>query len=142
MIISRQVETRTPDETRALGRELAAGLRPGDVIGLDGELGAGKTVLVQGIAEGRGITSNVTSPTFTLIHEYNGPTGRLYHADLYRLVSIQDAMDIGIEEIMSGNGVTVIEWSDKIEPLLPCRAIRVHLTVLDETRRSITIRAP
>jgi tRNA threonylcarbamoyladenosine biosynthesis protein TsaE len=139
MIISRQVETGSVEATMEFGRELAGQLRAGDVLALYGELGAGKTALVKGIAAGLGIETDVTSPTFTLVHEYEGGRLRLVHADLYRLGSIDDVLDIGMEEYMESGGVTVIEWAEKIEPVLPGRAVRIRLETIDESTRRITI---
>ena len=126
-------------ETLAFGRQLAATLRPGDVLALTGELGAGKTCLVKGIAAGLGILQNVTSPTFTLIHEYRGGRLPLAHIDLYRLETSGAAVAIGIEDYLSGPGVAVIEWSERIEALLPAQTKRIHLTVVDETTRQIEV---
>src|SRR5712671_1234439 len=117
-------------ETMAFGRQLAAELRPGDVVALTGDLGAGKTCLVKGIAAGLGVTQEVTSPTFTLIHEYPP----LAHVDLYRLDS---AHGIGLEDYLGGPWITVIEWAEKIEALLPAHTKRIRLAVIDENARSI-----
>ena len=124
-------------ETMEFGRQLAASLRVGDVVALDGDLGAGKTCLVKGIARGLGISQDVTSPTFTLIHEYRGGRLPLFHVDLYRLDSVQQALQIGLEDVLAGNGITVIEWADKIAPLLPAAAKRFHLRVTGENDRTI-----
>ena len=110
------------------GRQLACTLKPGDVVALSGDLGAGKTCLVKGIAAGLGITREITSPTFTIIHEYPP----LAHVDLYRLDSIHG---IGLEEYFSAPWITVIEWAEKIE--LPSHARRIRLTVTDENTRRI-----
>jgi tRNA threonylcarbamoyladenosine biosynthesis protein TsaE len=127
-------------ETIELGRQLAARLKAGDVVALSGELGAGKTCLVKGIAAGLRVAQEVTSPTFTLIHEYRGGRCALYHIDLYRLDSARQVLAIGIEDYLNGDGVTVIEWAEKIEALLPERAIHIKLSVVDETTRRIEIR--
>src|SRR5258707_12703275 len=103
----------TPAETMEFGRQLATTLRPGDVIALTGDLGAGKTCLVKGIAAGLGITQDVTSPTFTLIHEYRGGRLPLAHVDLYRLNDELEAINIGIEDYLNGAGLTVIEWAER-----------------------------
>jgi tRNA threonylcarbamoyladenosine biosynthesis protein TsaE len=142
MITSRQLETRSWEETLALGRSLASELHAGAVLALYGDLGAGKTALVKGIAAGLGITADITSPTFTLVHEHNGGRLRLTHADLYRLGSVDEALDIGMEDYMAGDGVTVIEWAEKIEAVLPDRTVRIRLETIDETSRRITITAP
>jgi len=119
-------------ETLAFGRQLAASLKPGDVLALSGDLGAGKTCLVKGIAAGLGITQEVTSPTFTLIHEYPP----LAHVDLYRLESAQG---IGLEDYLEAPWITVIEWAERCESLLPPHTKRIHLTVVDETSRQIEV---
>jgi len=124
-------------DTISWGRQFADCLRAGDIVALSGELGAGKTCLVKGIAAGLGALTEVTSPTFTLIHEYRGGRCPLYHADLYRLESLQQALAIGLEEYLDGDGVTVVEWAEKIEALLPPHTRRIRLTVVDETTRQI-----
>jgi len=127
------------EETIAFGRQLAGSLRAGDVLALTGDLGAGKTCLVQGLAAGLNITHAVTSPTFTLIHEYRGGRLPLAHIDLYRLATASEAVNIGIEEYLSGVGVTVIEWAERIESLLPAQTKRIRLTAIDETTRQIEV---
>jgi len=127
------------EETIAFGRQLAGSLRAGDVLALTGDLGAGKTCLVKGLAAGLNITHAVTSPTFTLIHEYRGGRLPLAHIDLYRLATASEAVNIGIEEYLSGVGVTVIEWAERIESLLPAQTKRIRLTAIDETTRQIEV---
>jgi len=106
--------THTEEETRALGRALAAELRPDGVLLLSGDLGAGKTVLARGVAEGLGIAADeVQSPTFTLIREHRGSGGRLVHVDLYRL-DPGDAGALGLEELLAGPGVKVVEWAERL----------------------------
>ena len=125
-------------ETMEFGRAFAEKLRGGEVIALYGDLGAGKTCLVKGLARGLGIRQEITSPTFTIIHEY--PDGRLplYHIDLYRLDTPGEAVNLGIEDYLATTGVTVVEWAEKIESLLPAQTIRIHLTQVDEQTRQIT----
>lgn len=139
MITSQQVETHSITETLEFGARLARELRRGDVVALSGELGAGKTALVKGIARGLGITADVTSPTFTLIHEYNGGQMPLYHVDLYRLEGVPQALAIGIEDYLNGQGVTVIEWAERIAPLLPPHTIRIRIESLSENTRRIEV---
>lgn len=115
-------------------------LQPGDVIALVGELGAGKTHFVKGLADGLGYMGEVTSPTFTLIHEYLGGLMPLYHFDFFRIENEQEALDIGIEDYLSSDGVCVIEWADKLAELLPARTRWFHLGVTGESRRSISER--
>jgi tRNA threonylcarbamoyladenosine biosynthesis protein TsaE len=139
MITSQNIETRGVEETVAFGERLAAELQRGDVLALSGELGAGKTALVKGIARGLDIAQEVTSPTFTLIHEYSGGRLPLFHVDLYRLESAGQALAIGIEDYLNGSGVTVIEWAEKIESLLPERTRRIRIQSLGENVRRIEV---
>jgi len=127
----------SPEETFAAGRTFAARLRRGDVLALCGDLGAGKTHFVKGLAAGLGVTSDVTSPTFTLIHEYSGGSLPLYHADFYRLDEASDATKIGIDEYLDGDGVTVIEWADKFTELMPEGTIWLRFNLFDRDRREI-----
>jgi tRNA threonylcarbamoyladenosine biosynthesis protein TsaE len=126
----------SPAETFEFGRTLAASLRRGDVLALCGDLGAGKTHFVKGLAAGLGAPAEVTSPTFTLIHEYTGGALPLYHVDFYRLDKTGDALKIGIDEYLDGDGVTAIEWADKFADLIPEGAhwIRFHLLENDGRR--------
>ncbi len=106
-------------ETFAMGEKLAASLRAGDVLALDGDLGAGKTHFIKGIAAGLGHTGDVTSPTFTLVHEYTGGRLPLYHFDFYRLEKDDDALRIGLDDYLAAGGVVAIEWAGKFPALLP-----------------------
>lgn len=111
--------SRSADETRAIGRQLAPALRVGDVLFLHGDLGAGKTTFAQGIAAGLGIVGPVQSPTFTLVNEYDGPV-RLYHLDLYRLSGADDIAGLGYEEYLEpSDGITVVEWPERAGSMLP-----------------------
>jgi tRNA threonylcarbamoyladenosine biosynthesis protein TsaE len=133
--------TASEDETRAAGRSIASTLTPGDVLLLSGTLGAGKTALVRGIAEGLGIDpEEVSSPTFTLIHEYRGGRLPLYHADLYRLDSAA-ASDLGLEEAAGGGGVLAIEWPERLTHAVD-GAIAISIEILDEHRRRIAVQGP
>ena len=120
--------TASPDETRALGRSVAELLGPRDVVSLTGDLGAGKTTFVQGAAEGLKVAEPVLSPTFTLVRRYSG-TIPVYHLDVYRLERMQDALDIGIDEILDQGAVVFIEWGDAIEALLPPDHLQIELTL-------------
>jgi tRNA threonylcarbamoyladenosine biosynthesis protein TsaE len=131
----------TPAETQAIGEELGARLRPGAVVACTGELGAGKTCFLQGLARGLGVTDAVTSPTFVLVNQYRGRLP-IYHLDAYRTGSLTELVDLGVEEMLHGDGVTVIEWADKLLPLLPAGTIRVHLAGLGDEPREITIEEP
>jgi tRNA threonylcarbamoyladenosine biosynthesis protein TsaE len=139
MITSQQVETYNIAETLEFGVQLARELQRGDVVALSGELGTGKTALVKGIARGLGITVDVTSPTFTLIHEYNGGQMPLYHIDLYRLDGLPQALAIGLEDYLNGQGVTLIEWAERIASLLPPHTTRIRIRSLAENTRRIEV---
>jgi tRNA threonylcarbamoyladenosine biosynthesis protein TsaE len=124
-------------DTASLARELARGLRKGDIVLLSGDLGAGKTAFVRGLADGLGIDPElVSSPTFTLIHEYRGTGLTLYHADLYRLDRAASE-DLGLEE--TGDGVLAIEWPERLSHPIP-GSLSVTLDIRDDTTRVITIR--
>jgi len=111
------VTTHSAEETTALGRKLAAELKPGQVVLLRGDLGAGKTTLVKGIAEGfkAAEADRVTSPTFTLIHEYRGPDVTLYHIDLYRIDTPRELDTLAIDDLMDAHSILLIEWGEKFE---------------------------
>ncbi len=131
------MKSRTEEETIACGRELGKRLVPGSIVALKGSLGAGKTTLVKGIASGLGIEDEVTSPTFTIISEYEGSMP-LYHMDLYRIASLEEFEDLGSDEMLFGRGVCVIEWSEKVESILPPH-ITVTITVEEGIWRTIEI---
>jgi tRNA threonylcarbamoyladenosine biosynthesis protein TsaE len=132
------VVTRTEDETENVARRFAADLRGGDVLLLSGNLGSGKTTFVRGLAAGLGIDPDmVSSPTFTLIHEYRGGRLTLFHADLYRLEKTA-AEDIGLEEIGVSDGVLAIEWPDRLTHAMP-GARTVTIDIVDEVSRRIHI---
>jgi len=133
--------TRSADETERVGERLGRRLVPGEVVALSGELGAGKTCFIRGLARGLGVTQGVSSPTFVIVNQY---TGRMpvFHIDAYRTESLTELLDIGFDEYVSGDSVTVIEWSDKLEPLLPSGAIRVRISGLGDEPRTIRIDAP
>ena len=125
------------EASQALGESWARELTGGEIFALHGVLGAGKTQLVKGLARGLGFEGEVTSPTFTLIHEYLGGRLPLYHIDLYRIRSEKEAVDLGIEEYLPGDGVTVIEWPDRIPSLLPPQTRHWELQVVSLTERVI-----
>jgi len=139
------VETRvvsgSPDETARAGEELGKTLGPGAVVALSGELGAGKTCFIQGLARGLGVERSPTSPTFVLINQYAGRVP-VYHVDAYRTESLTELLDLGLEELFGGPGVTVVEWADKLLPLLPAGTIHVHIAGVGDEPREITIRTP
>ena len=131
-------QTCSEDETLAVARDLAARLKPGDVVRLSGDLGAGKTAFVRGVAVGLGIDPDaVSSPTFTLVHEYRGGRLALYHADLYRLREATTE-DLGLEEDRVAAGVLAIEWPDRLTHAMP-GAIEVEMALTGDTTRRITV---
>jgi len=138
----RTLASRGPAETQAIGERLGARLTPGAVVACTGELGAGKTCFLQGLARGLGVAGGVTSPTFVLVNQYRGGRMPIYHLDAYRTGSLTELVDLGLEEMLYGDGVTVIEWADKLLPLLPARTIHVHLEGLGDEPREITIDEP
>lgn len=132
------VATQSPAQTRRLGRRLARLLLPGDLICLRGELGAGKTTLIQGIAAGLGAAQPATSPSFTLLHHHPGRVP-LYHLDLYRL-GPGDLGDIGLEELIGGEAVVAVEWSERLPPALCREALLVEMDFGEAGPRSRRIR--
>ncbi|HWC01454.1 MAG TPA: tRNA (adenosine(37)-N6)-threonylcarbamoyltransferase complex ATPase subunit type 1 TsaE [Methylomirabilota bacterium] len=128
----------SPEATRALAAGIGRRAAPGMVVALSGDLGAGKTCFIQGLASGLGIAGPVTSPTFVLIAEY---TGRLplYHVDLYRTESLGEIRALGLEEMLDGGGITAIEWAEKAEPLLPSRTVRVRIRGAGDEPRTVEI---
>lgn len=133
--------SRSPEDTQAIGECLGARLEAGDVVACIGELGAGKTCFLQGLARGLGVEADVTSPTFVLVNQYRGRLP-LYHVDAYRTESLTELVDLGLEEMLHGDGVTVIEWADKLLPLLPSSTITVTITGLGDEPRRIVIDRP
>ncbi len=125
------------EETKRLGAALAACLQPGDVVVLNGDLGAGKTQFVQGVAEALGVTGEVTSPTFNILLTYDCASGVLNHFDLYRLESAEDLDDIGYWEVLEGGGVSFIEWGDKFPSEMPDDYLEVAITSGTDGVRSI-----
>jgi len=138
---SREFITHSPEETIALGRSLAAALLPPKVVLLRGDLGAGKTTLVKGIAEGFQAASEeeVTSPTFTLVHEYRGPSASVFHIDLYRVDTPRQLETLGLDDLMSGNSVLLIEWGEKFARFVRERDVEIALERVGETERRISV---
>ena len=135
-----QITTHSADETQALGQRLAKRLLPGDVIAYFGDLGAGKTALTRGIAQGLGVTDLVTSPTYTIVNEYLTSRIPLFHFDMYRLGSSDELFDIGWEDYLARGGVCAVEWSENVEDAL---RDAIHITIekdpLEPDTRRITI---
>jgi tRNA threonylcarbamoyladenosine biosynthesis protein TsaE len=125
-----ELRARTAEDTREVGEAMSASLRARDAVVLTGELGAGKTTFVQGVARGLGIEDQVSSPTFTLVKEYRGILD-IAHVDVYRLERVQDVVDLGLDELGDGEGVLLVEWGDAVEDLLPDERLRVELTTED-----------
>ncbi|MFZ5944416.1 MAG: tRNA (adenosine(37)-N6)-threonylcarbamoyltransferase complex ATPase subunit type 1 TsaE [Bacillota bacterium] len=128
------VITKQEKETEYVGQRMAKYLEPGDFIALIGQLGAGKTVFSKGIARGLGIEEDITSPTFTIIHEYTNGRIPLFHMDVYRLKDVQEMDDLGYEEYFYGNGVTVVEWADIIRDILPAEHLALVFNQGEEGR--------
>ena len=130
-------------ETEALGERLAARLRPGDVIAYTGDLGAGKTAFTRGLARGLGVADRVTSPTFTIVNEYEGGRLPLFHFDMYRLGSADDLFDIGWEDFLRRGGVCAVEWSETVQEALDADTIYVDIRRgAEDNQRVLTIRGP
>lgn len=134
-------ETDSVEATLALGSRLAEQVGVGDVVALYGDLGAGKTHLIKGLCAAYGVpASNVTSPTFTIINEYEGSSFPIYHFDAYRVERIDEFFELGYDEYFYGDGLCLIEWPERLEPLLPEHTLRLQLTHLGGNRRRITQR--
>ncbi|MEG2454985.1 MAG: tRNA (adenosine(37)-N6)-threonylcarbamoyltransferase complex ATPase subunit type 1 TsaE [Oscillospiraceae bacterium] len=135
-----QYQTNSPEETESLGERLGATLTAGKVIAFTGDLGAGKTAFVRGIAAGLGITERVTSPTFTIVNEYEGGRLPLFHFDMYRLGSGDELFDIGWEDYLARGGVCCVEWSENVQDALDPDVIRIEiLQGPQQQQRTITI---
>jgi len=141
--MTRQTSTHThsAEETIAFGRTLAAELSPPLLILLRGDLGAGKTTLVKGIAEGFGAASadDVTSPTFTLVHEYRGPRAALYHIDLYRVDTERELETLGLDDLVGPGNILMIEWGEKFPRFARERNVEIVLQRVDENERRILV---
>jgi len=135
----RELTTESAEATEALAERIGAACAGGELLVLTGELGAGKTCFVQGLVRGLGATIRATSPTFVLVNEYKGRVP-IHHVDAYRTDSMTELMDLGLLEMVSGEGVTLIEWADKLAPLLPPDAVHVHIAGVGDEPRTITIR--
>ena len=136
-----EIISHCPAETEALGEKFGRIARPGFVLALSGDLGAGKTQFVKGLARGLGVTARVHSPTFTLVNEYGGGRLKLFHLDLYRLETPAQILSAGIEEFLSPDGVAVIEWAERLEDggwkMEDGKIIKVNIEIVSESERKI-----
>lgn len=136
-----EVISRSAEQTRRVGMRLGALLKPGDVVCLTGDLGSGKTTLVQGVAAGWGSLDAVSSPTFVLVNVYRGPADeRLFHLDAYRLDSLSEAVDLDLDAML-GRGPLVVEWAERIQAALPGDCVQVRLRNVDENQRDLVFSA-
>jgi tRNA threonylcarbamoyladenosine biosynthesis protein TsaE len=138
------VVSHSPDQTQRFGERLGTFLEAGDVVCLQGDLGAGKTCIAQGIGRGIGVTDPITSPTFTLVSEYRAPVRGLvlYHVDVYRLSNpVEETLSSGLDEYFEGNGVCLIEWADRVEAALPRDRLWIRLRHMGASKRGLTISA-
>lgn len=132
------VQSSSPAETIKIAKEFAKTVKPGDVICLEGNLGAGKTHFVRGFVQGVGLPGDVvSSPTFTIINEYEGELP-IYHFDCYRLEHVEEALEIGAEEYLYGDGVCIVEWPDRIRDLLPPSSKHVTFSITGKNKREIS----
>lgn len=120
------IETNSPEETFKLGFDMGKKAKEGEVYCLNGDLGVGKTIFTKGFAKGLGIDENITSPTYTLVNEYNGEF-KFYHFDVYRINDAEEMEEIGFDEYIYSDAIVLIEWSDKIKELLPENIIKIHI---------------
>lgn len=134
--------TSSVEETRELAEAVSGLARPGDVIVLAGDLGAGKTAFVQGFGRGLGVSARITSPTFTLVHVYEDGRLPIHHLDVYRLDQLSEALDLGLAEMLDEGGVMLVEWGDAITPVLPRDLLEVRLTFgPGDDDRALAVRA-
>ncbi len=130
----------SPAETEAIGRQLAERIDVGGVLALKGELGSGKTLFVKGLVAGLGSSADVTSPTFTIAHEYRGGRLPVYHFDFFRLEDSQSLARLGLDDYFFGDGVSVIEWADRFPEFIPEQARRILFEIKSDTQRTITFK--
>lgn len=134
------ITLKSPEQTRVLGGRIGSLCEAGDVICLGGELGAGKTTLAQAIARGAGVAADeyVTSPTFAIMHEYHGRVP-VYHMDFYRLASSEEVLELGLEAYIMAGGISLIEWFDRAEDIIPASSLIIHLSFIDESSRQMVL---
>ena len=139
--MTREITTHSAEETVAFGRTLAEALAPPKIVLLRGDLGAGKTTLVKGIAAGleAAAEEDVTSPTFTLVHEYRGPKANVYHIDLYRVDSLRQLETLGLDDLLGNNSVLLIEWGEKFRRFERDRDVEIAIERVGENDRQIRI---
>ncbi|MBQ2696395.1 MAG: tRNA (adenosine(37)-N6)-threonylcarbamoyltransferase complex ATPase subunit type 1 TsaE [Clostridia bacterium] len=137
---TREYITQSEAETYELAEKLAMQLSPGQVICLRGDLGVGKTVFAKGLCSALGVEEHVSSPTFTLVNEYDGVKGKIYHFDLYRIEDPDELYEIGFEEFVGGEGLAIIEWPERAEEILPENRIEILLESCGEDDRRVTIK--
>jgi len=130
----------SPAETEAIGRQLAERIDVGGVLALKGELGSGKTLFVKGLVAGLGSSADVTSPTFTIAHEYRGGRLPVYHFDFFRLEDSQSLARLGLDDYFFGDGLSVIEWADRFPEFIPEQARRILFEIKSDTQRTITFK--
>ncbi len=136
----KNIHIHSEEELTRVAELLLESLEGRTVVALRGEMGAGKTTLVRALAEVMGVTDQVTSPTFALVNQYEGGQGeRLYHFDFYRIDDVREAYDLGYEEYFYSGDLCLVEWPEKVEPLLPEELVEVHITVDSPTERTFTI---
>jgi tRNA threonylcarbamoyladenosine biosynthesis protein TsaE len=130
----------SPDETEAIGRRLAEHIGVGSVLALKGDLGSGKTSFVKGLVAGLGSSTGVTSPTFTILHEYRGGRLPVYHFDFFRLEDRQSVQGLGLDDYFFGDGLSVIEWADRFPEFIPEQARWILFEIESENQRAISVR--
>jgi len=130
--------SKSPAETEAVGQQFAEDIGPGSTLALKGELGSGKTMFVKGLVAGLGTCCDVTSPTFTILHEYRGGRLPIYHFDFFRLENRESVVRLGLDDYFFGDGVSVIEWADRFREFIPQRARWILFEIKSENQRAIT----
>lgn len=130
--------SKNSEETALIAQEFAKKLKAGDVLCLRGEMGAGKTVFTNGLCRALGVTDYVTSPTFTIVNEYDGENFRIFHFDMYRIEDEDELLEIGFDEYLSSGGVCVIEWPQNVEGSLPKKRFEIEISKVSENERTIT----
>jgi tRNA threonylcarbamoyladenosine biosynthesis protein TsaE len=130
--------SKSPAETKAIGQRFAKEIGPGLILPLKGELGSGKTMFVKGLVAGSGTSCDVTSPTFTILHEYRGGRLPIYHFDFFRLENPESVARLGLDDYFFGNGVSIIEWADRFPEFIPQQARWILFEIKSENQRAIT----